>query len=288
MLPARWRMALLPQEHGAWMMFLAPLLTGLVLGGTWNTDVAVFVVAALAAFFLRQPLTLLVKVRVGRRPRGELVPALVGILLYAGIGGLALGWLVLRGYGFLLYLALPVALVLGWYLSLVTTRQERHQMALDLVAAGLLALSAPAAIWVVRGTYIGRAWWLWVLFWLQSAAATVYIFVRLDQRTWKAVPPLGVRLRHGWRALAYGLFNLALVALWPGLPSGLWLAYAVQAAEILWGVVVAPAVGQRPTRIGLRQLLVYALFTAVFLWAASRQPQTFLGHTPCSGRPGCS
>ena len=259
---------LLPQEHGAWMMFLAPLVIGLIAGGTWNIDTAALSIAALAAFFARQPLTILVKIRVGRRPRRELPAALVGTLVYTGIGLAALAWMVFRGYDFLLYLAVPGVLVLGWYLSLVAQRSERHQMALDLVAAGIMSLAAPAAVWVGQGQYISHAWWLWFLMWIQSAASIVYIFVRLEQREWSSVPPLADRLRHGWRALLYGGINLLLVAFagWRGwLPPYLWTAYALQAGEILWGVAFAPAVRQRPTRIGLRQLLVYFLFTVLFL-----------------------
>ncbi len=261
---------LLPQEHGAWMMFLAPLVIGLVVGGRWSVDAVLLVVGALAAFFARQPLTILVKIRVGRRSKRDLPAALGGTLVYSGLALIALLWLVVRGYDFLLYLAVPGALVLGWYLSLVAQRSERHQMTLDLVAAGIMSLAAPAAVWVGQGRYVSEAWWLWFLLWLQAAASIVYIFVRLEQREWSQIPPLAQRWRHGWRALLYGFMNLILVVVagWQGwLPPLLWLAYAVQAGEIFWGTLVAPAVGHRPTRIGLRQLFVYFLFSVLFLVA---------------------
>ncbi len=258
----------LPQEHGAWMMFLAPLVIGLVAGGRWGLDQVLLVVGALAAFLARQPLTVLVKVWVGRRARRELRPALVATFTYTVLALAALVGLVVRGYGFVLYLGVPGLAVLAWYLFLVARRSERHQLGLDLVAAGMMSLAAPAAVWVARGQYVAQAWWLWFLLWLQAAASIVYIFVRLEQRTWDAVPPRVERLRHGWRALLYGGFNLALVALagWRGWVSPwLWVPYALQAVEILWGVLVAPAVGRRPTAIGLRQLAVYGLFTVAFL-----------------------
>ncbi len=259
---------LLPQEHGAWMMFLAPLLIGLVLGGKWNLDSLALTVAALAAFFARQPLTVLVKVWVGRRPRKDLRPALAGVLLYGAVGLAAVLWLLQRGHTFLLYLAVPGVLVLAWYLALVAARRERRQMTLDLVAAGIMALAAPAAVWVAQGRYVSHAWWLWFLLWLQSSVAIVYIFVRLEQRTWAALPPWQERVRHGWRALLYTFFTLAVVGaadLAGQVSPWLWLPFALQAAEVVWGTVFAPAVGQRPTRIGLRQLLIYALFTGLFL-----------------------
>ncbi len=277
---------LLPQEHGAWMMFLAPLLIGLVVGGRWSGDVLALVVGALAVFLARQPLTVLVKIRVGRRSPRDLPVALWGLMLYAGVALAVLAWLLLRGYVFLLYLALPGALVLAWYLSLVAARRERHQRALDLVAAGIMALAAPAAVWVARGRYHGHAWWLWLLLWLQSAVAIVYVFDRLEQRDWPALskgpqgaslrrktprmPSFAERMRRGWRSLGYTAFALTVVLAASAagyISPRLLLPYALQGGEVLWGILVSPAVGWRPTRIGLRQLVVYGLFTLLFLWA---------------------
>lgn len=258
----------LPREHGAWMMFLAPLVIGVVAGGRWTLDVMVLAIAGLAGFLLRQPLTLWVKARVGRRPRAEARQAVPALAVYGGIALLAGGWLLARGYIFLVFLAVPGLLVLAWYLALVARRSERHQLGLDLVASGILALTAPAALWVARGRYSPEGWWLWAVLWLQAAAAIVYIFARLEQRTWQHVPPRAVRWRVGRRALLYSWFNVLFVALagvlgW--LPRWLWLPYGLQALETTWGTLVAPAVGQRPTRIGLRQLAVYTLFTVLFL-----------------------
>jgi hypothetical protein len=74
----------------------------------------------------------------------------------------------------------------------------------------------------------------------------------------------------GRRALLYATFNLLAVA---GLSvSGVlpWLLpfpYAVQWGETLWGTLVKPAVGARPTAIGVRQLAISTLFTALFIAA---------------------
>ena len=42
------------------------------------------------------------------------------------------------------------------------------------------------------------------------------------------------------------------------------IPYALQWGETIWGTI-KPAVGMRPTAIGLRQLIVSSLFTVLFI-----------------------
>lgn len=257
----------LPQEHGTWAFLLSPLFIGLAAGGRWTVETAMLVLGVLVAFFLRQPIVILVKVLSGRKPRTLFYPALFWIGVYGTLGLLILVWFWLRGMGYLLYLALPALAVFMWHLYLVHRRAERGQREVEIVASGALALAAPAALWVARGYPDPMGWLLWLLAWFQSAASIVYAYVRLEQRRWSRWPSLSARLRAGWRALLYTTFNVIAVAVlgFLGLVSPwLWLAYALQWGETVWGVL-RPAVGWRPTRIGFRQLVVSGLFTLVFI-----------------------
>ncbi len=259
----------LPQEHGAWAFLLTPLVVGLAVGGRLNLGSFWLVVAALAGFFLRQPVTIAVKVYARRRGKKDLPAALFWSGVYALIGLIAVWQLVRFGGVYLLWLAIPAVAVFGWYLYLVAHRAERRRMDMEVVASGVLALSAPAAVWLERGAADWRGWLLWVLLWLQAAASIVYAYTRLEQRSWKSVPPLRERMRHGWRALCYTTFNLLAVALLgiAGIVSHwLWAAYAVQWLETLAGIL-KPAVKTKPAVIGIRQFLVTTLFTIVFILA---------------------
>jgi hypothetical protein len=72
----------------------------------------------------------------------------------------------------------------------------------------------------------------------------------------------------GRRALLYTTFNLVAVSglsLAGVLPSLLPLPYALQWAETIWGTL-RPAVGVKPTAIGIRQLIVSTLFTILFIF----------------------
>jgi hypothetical protein len=71
----------------------------------------------------------------------------------------------------------------------------------------------------------------------------------------------------GRRSLLYTSFNLALVIAFATssvLPHLVPLAFLIQWIETIWGTF-RPAIGWKPTRIGIRQLLVSTLFTILFI-----------------------
>jgi hypothetical protein len=252
----------LPSEHGAWIWLLGPYLIGLAAGDVRDPLALVLLIAALAAFLTRQPTSIAVKVFSGRRPRRELGPAIVWGLFYGliALGGVAV--LVSAGYGQLLWLAAPGLPVFAWHLWLVGRRKERGQAGVEIVGAGVLALSAPAAYWVAGGEQQVLAWILWGLSWFQAAASIVYVHLRLEQRRLEAQPDRSERWRMGARTLAYHIFNLLAclalaVAGWvPWLAP---VAFFLMLFDALDGVI-HPAVGASPRDIGLRQLAASTLF----------------------------
>ena len=259
----------LPQDHGSWVFLLSPLLIGLFAGGAWRNATAFFVVGAFAAFLIRQPVTILIKVYSKRRSRRDLVPALFWTGVYALVGMLALVGLIVQGFGYLLLLAFLGVPVFIWHLYLVSKRAERRQMLVEMVGSGVLALAAPAGYWIGVGSPDPYGWLLFVLVWLQSAASIAYAYLRLEQRVLPAPPALSAGLQMAWRPLLYTSFNLLLVlglALVAVLPILLSLPFLLQWAETIWGTL-HPAVGVKPTRIGIRQLTVSSLFTLLFILA---------------------
>lgn len=257
----------LPSDHGAWVFLFSPLLIGLFAGRTWTVATTYLVVVALAVFLLRQPVSVLVKVYSGRRSRRDLPAAWFWSIGYSLITLLALTGLLQHGHLYLLILAVPGILVFAWHLYLVSHRAERHQLGVELIGSGVLALSAPAAFWVGTGWPDPLGWWLFALVWLQSAASIVHAYMRLGQRNLPKTPNIPTRLQIGRRALLYTSFNLVIVtvfSLTTHLPALLPAAYLVQWVETFWGTL-RPAMGFKPTAIGLRQLLVSSLFTIIFI-----------------------
>jgi hypothetical protein len=259
----------IPTEHGAWIWWIGPFLIGLAAGSRIDLDVLVLLLAVGSAFFLRQPAAIAVKALSGRRPRSDLAPGAFWATAYALIMLLAVLVLVRSGHTALLWLAVPGVLVFGWHLWLISRRAERGQRGIELVAAGVLALAAPAAYWTADGGDPLTPWILWGLTWLQSAASIVYVYHRLEQRHLTATPSVPHRWRMGARTLVYHAFNLTValgLTLLGRVPALVPLAFGLMLLDALEGVA-HPPVGARPAAIGLRQLAASAVFVAVMVAA---------------------
>jgi hypothetical protein len=257
----------LPQEHGSWVFIFCPLLVGLFAGGRFTAASLSLVLAASAAFLLRQPITIAVKAYSGRRAKSDLPAARFWIALYGVILLLGLIVLIRFGFGYLLILAVPGAPVFAWHLWLVSRREERRQVNVEIIATGVLSLAAPAAYWVGIGRYDPAGWWLWILVWFQAAASIVYAYLRLEQRDLaEGLEPVKL-WKLGLRAYVYTSFNLAAVlalGLLSLLPRFLFLPYLIQWMETLWGIF-HPAIKWKPTRVGIRQLIVSTLWTISYI-----------------------
>ena len=257
----------LPQDHGSWVFIFSPLLIGLFAGKQFSSASLYLVIAAIAAFLMRQPITIAVKAYSGRRAKTDLPASIFWILIYGVIILIALIGLIRAGFGYVLYLAIPGAPVFVWHLWLVSKREERRQVNVEIVATGVLALAAPAAYWVGIGHYESIGLWLWILTWFQNAASIVYAYLRLEQRDQSQVAARSELWKTGLRAFAYTMFNLASslsLGVASVLPRFIFIPYLVQWSETVWGIF-HPAVGWKPTRIGIRQLIVSTLWTILFI-----------------------
>jgi len=261
----------LPQDHGSWVFILSPLLIGIFAGGKFNSATLHLFITAMSAFMIRQPMAVIVKAISGRRQKTDIIPARFWVLIYGSITALALTALVLKGFGYILFLAIPGAPVFAWHLWLVSQRAERKQASVEVIATGVLSLTAPAAYWVGLGHYEPSGWWLLVWVWLQSAASIVYAYLRLEQRELKPDQLNGqeraVLLKLGNRAFLYTSFNLGLSLIlgWMNIiPQLIFIPFLLQWLETLWGIS-HPSIGWKPTRVGVRQLIVSAMWTILFI-----------------------
>ncbi|MGD2155479.1 MAG: YwiC-like family protein [Anaerolineales bacterium] len=258
----------IPSEHGSWVFLLSPLLIGIFAGESWSIATIFLSIAAISGFLIRQPISIAVKVKSDRRSKRDMPAARFWMFVYGLIGIMMVLGLLILDYGFILILVIPAVPVFIWHLMLISKRAERRQIGVEIVASGVLALCAPAAYWIGVGEPVFMGWVLWVLTWFQSAASIVYAYLRLNQRVLKKLPNLGERWEMAKRSLQYTTFNLISVLFLSTvdiLPTYIYLPYALQWLETLWGGLVKPAVGTKPTIIGLRQLIISSLFTIVFI-----------------------
>lgn len=261
----------LPQDHGSWVFIFSPLLIGIFAGRSFSLSTFNLILAAMSAFLIRQPMTVIVKAYSGRRPKSDLAAARFWVLIYGSIAALALLGLILQNFSFLLILAIPGVPVFAWHLWLVSQRAERKQAGIEVIATGVLSLVGPAAYWVGVGSYDPLGWWLFLWAWLQSAASIVYAYLRLEQRELKqdqaAVMSGSEKWALGKRAFLYTSFNLgaSLILGWANwIPPFIFIPFLVQWLETIWGIT-HPAAGWKPVRIGVRQLIVSMLWTILFI-----------------------
>ena len=222
----------------------------------------------MSAFMIRQPMTVYVKAISGRRPKSDLAPARFWLLIYGSISALALTALILQGFGFVLYLAIPGAPVFAWHLWLVSQRKERKQAGIEIIATGVLSLAAPAAYWVALGEL--RSAWL-VALGMDMAAIIREHCLRISQARTTRIEShdlkTGKLWRMGKRALLYTSFNLfaSLMLGWANIiPQLIFIPFLFQWLETLWGIT-HPSIGWKPTRIGIRQLIVSTFWTILFI-----------------------
>jgi len=263
------RQIAIPQDHGSWVFILSPLVIGLIAGKQFSGGSMALTIAAMTAFLIRQPVTVAIKAYSGRKSRIDLPAAGFWITIYGALLLVCVAALVLFGQSYVLYLGIPAAPVFVWHLWLVSRREERRQAGIEILATGVLALAAPAAYWIGKGSYQPVGWLLWFLVWFQSAASIVYAYLRLEQRVWKSIPDLRTRFKSGTRALIYTSFNLVLsiiLGLFQVIPGLVFSAFLIQSAETAWGTV-NPAIGAKPVAIGTRQLVVSVLFCILFIIA---------------------
>jgi hypothetical protein len=161
------RLALIvPREHGAWGLLLVPLVTGTGVALRESHDFlpALFLlVAALALFWLRTPVESLLGTSAMRvQTREERQTVVVTITGLAAVAGFALGALLWAGRNRGLWLIGAIAGIAFAAQTLLKRRGRPFRMLSEIVGTVGLSSAAPAAYYVVTGTFNATAWMLWL------------------------------------------------------------------------------------------------------------------------------
>jgi hypothetical protein len=270
--PSLWRKHIaLPQQHGSWVLWLGPYLTGLGIGGFLRPGVLWLSIASLGAFLALQPLTVLVKSLSGRRTRDDVMPALFWLGLYGTLVVAGSLGLIATGNGFVLLLGMLALPAVAWQLWLVSRKAERHALWAEVAGTAALSLSAPAALWLDAG-FSATGVWLWLLCALQAGASIAHVFVLLAYRRMPAVPGRPQRWQTARLSVVWHAINVAVVVTLVALgqaPAFAILAFTLMLAEAIHGGLLMPRIGVKPAVIGMRQVGV-ALVFALLLIAAYR------------------
>ena len=252
---------MIPREHGAWAMLLAPFAAAVILARQWGWELIPALVAVVGVFVLREPLVVWLRGRPSEAARGRRF--LLGYALPTAAAGLVLLWrlppapLVTIGAAAAGLMALSTWLIL---------HNRQRSLLLQLASAAGLN-GAGVVAWLAAGHDLDpRVFWLWALLFAHSAAAVLVVHARLEAR--KAQPP------EMWRqaalaqaALAAGAAALLAAGRWP-----LAVPLAVSASVHAWDLRAlrrGQSVRMPLRRVGFRALalsLVVSALTLAALW----------------------
>lgn len=237
---------MLPREHGAWALLIAPILVGLLGAPVFSpAATGLFALGATAAFLLRTPLQALLARPNDRR-------ALRWLALYAALTAAGfLPLIALMGRWKLLLFAVPAGLLLA--ANLAANKTGRRLSAVNETAGVLgLCLGAPAAFYAASSDLGPRAWLLWLLC---SAFFLGPIFhVKMAALQHRAVAdPAALPKLERMRRLSVIYHGLALAAVggWAAF-GGLPAAVAIPFAAALIKTVMRGA--RAPQRVDFRSL----------------------------------
>ncbi len=262
---------ILPSEHGSWALAFVPFIAGAGVGAVIIPAspgaipaALLALLAVMAVFLARQPITLWVRIARGRGRRADLPAARLwtaALLLIAALAGMGL---LLLGREAILWLALPAALTLAFTLAFQAAQGPR-QLIVELVGVLGLALDAPAAYVAVTGRLDATAGLVWAVSALHSVISVLYVRLRIDERHRRATP------RQAWAVVGAHILSVLTVAV--GALAGWlpWLLAAPMLALLARALIVA---ARRPPiadvkRFGLTETgigIAFALLVVVAFW----------------------
>jgi YwiC-like protein len=214
----RHRALIIPREHGAWGLLLVPMITGAGVAFRECSHIFPLILlssAALSLFWLRTPAESLLGTSAMRAQTSE--EARTGKLAIAVLGAIAavaLGALLWSGKNADLW-PLGAVAALAFIMQVLLKRLGRHaRMWSKMVGTIGLTAAAPAAYYVITGSFNATAWMLWLANILFAGDQIHYVQLRLHTAK---VEGLRAKLGQGWgfalgQALMTAMLTLACMS----------------------------------------------------------------------------
>lgn len=265
----RLRQLVWPREHGAWGMLFIPLLTGLFTGvfagGQWFPGV-LLAVAAFFLFCLRTPVESLLGTQPLKATSSERSYVRRYVVAFSAASLAPLVLLFATGHHLLLAFGAAAALLFG--LQALARKRRSLRSASQVIGAAGLALTAPAAYYVVSGAYGLSALLLWIANVLFATNQIQYVHLRIEGAK---LSRFHDKFEHGRSFLASQLASLtvlAILVLARIAPAMLLLAFIPAIARGTWWFF-SGAEPLRVKRLGLSELAQAAVFGLLLVVAFS-------------------
>ncbi len=227
--PSRTMALVVPREHGAWGLLLVPLVTGACVGflrGHGLGGLVLFLTAALALFWLRTPLEILLGSSVIRphnvQEKRVVWQSAIALGICAAVPLFALlrgerrnGLLIIAAVSFMAFAAQATIKRLG----------RSWRMPAQIIGAIGLTSTAAGAYYVVTGRLGPTALSLWLMNWFFAGDQIHYVHIRLHS---SKLLEAGKRFQYGWLFLTGQIAMLLAVGLlsnWRFAPLAALLAF---------------------------------------------------------------
>ena len=224
----------LTREHGAWAMFLVPLLAGIIVADAVSVKTAVFGFGSLAIFLAHHPLESAFGAGARASGRRSLLSWDVALLL---AGTLPVAFLVARGDFFLAPIGLLAALAALVRLWIV--RRSGRGLGSDVIGVAGLCLGAPAAYALGSGSLDRAALLSWLACFLFFGSTVFYVHMKIAALKSKdALIPLPRRISLGRLNLMYHAVVVAILVgstLLVHTPAAMLAVYGPMVTHAIWG-----------------------------------------------------
>jgi hypothetical protein len=251
---------MIPHEHGAWMMFYAPMVVGAAHGGSWQFDLLALFLFATGGFCYREPLGVLFSKRVKAHPAAWKWLAGFSLLSFVGALGLLknphlpeLAILVVVGVG-----------IFGIHFFLARRREHRGFWG-ELLGVSGLTLTAPLAYFTAGGAAWSHALTLWTVHVLFFASSIVYVKWRVQgmlaqKRETRSTSGLAALI--GYHAVMVTM--LMAVVFWNLLSAMAFVAFLPLGLRYFLPFLVrrTPTL----TQVGITEIVLSLTFVAVMVW----------------------
>jgi YwiC-like protein len=214
----RHRALIVPREHGAWGLLLVPMITGAGVAFRECSHIFPLILlsaAAFALFWLRTPLESLIGTSAMKAETSEEARTVKSVIAILGaVAAVALGALLWAGRNADLWPlgAAVAAAFIGQ--ALLKKLGRRARMLSEMVGTVGLTASAPAAYYVITGSFNTTAWMLWLANILFAGDQIHYVQLRIHTAK---IEGFRAKLARGWafaagQALMTAIITLACMA----------------------------------------------------------------------------
>ena len=252
---------IIPRAHGAWAMWITPLILGMLFSGFTPGGLLLFF-TALTLFITHHPVTMTLQKRKTRQFNNYLAASIMSSVTFVILGG----FLIYQHFSIeLLYIGCATVVILGIHLLLVKLKMGMTAMGQMTGIAGL-TLTAPAVYLINTGTINESSLILWFINFLYFSSTIPYIRlkIRVQSKIHGQITILA-KLKMGIPAITMSVIPVVIMIIvglkWMILP------FIPGLLKSIWGTFMwLPGEKVRASQLGIIEFIFTVVFILLTWW----------------------